>query len=232
MKDYKGNEDFKNFLVLLGYDIDSLNEQELNKYYTIYTEKLESLLNIYNKISNMDDSLVVGKNDIDKFSELFLDNLFDLNFDDTNEDEMKEFSENLVKISQINAANQIDDTLIYVKTYDFIKKNKMDLEEMEINYRGNDDLQYVKEVWVHRKTGYTMTRGYPITDKTCEMLEYRIKKEVINKQLEIHIEPYAFQIASLNDTDRKKYYEYVLKSAINDEDYEKAAKYRDLINNI
>lgn len=212
MKEYLNNPNFLTLLQNLNIDIGKTTESELESLYQIYKDNTAEFTK--KMIDNFNVKL--HKKDM-------IDSLFELNLDELTREELLNVVDSIDKTSLVIE----NDTLNKEKFDAFITRNKMVMQEFDISE--NVDIQYIKEVWVHEKTGFPILSAYKIDDITFKPLKYNLKKEIINKQLELGLKVYDFEINTLSISDKIEYYNKRLENAIKTEDYENAVIYRDLI---
>lgn len=212
MKEYLNNSNFLILLESLNIDIAKTSDSELESLYLIYQDNTAQFTK--KMIDNFNAKL--HKKDM-------IDSLFELNLDELTKEEILNVVDSLDKASLVIEY----DTLNKKKFESFISRNKMVMQEFDISE--NNDTQYIKEVWVHEKTGFPILSAYKIYDATFKPLKYNLKKQIINKQLELGLKVYDFEINTLSEIDKIEYYNNRLDNAVKIEDYENAVIYRDII---
>lgn len=228
MKEYLNDKKFLDFLLLMGVDIDKTEEGDLNEYYVAYKSTLDGLMKNINVIYDNLLNTTFKQEDVIESSEEKLDDILSIDLNNMDEIELKKLLDKTTNSPILSKYPDKGD--LYKKLQVFFKKNNMKLYEIHIET--NDKSQYVKETWVHKKSGYSMITAYPMSYETFNLLDSSMKKNIINKQQELNITTFDYEIDLLSTEDKIKYYEYHIKNAIKTENYEEAAKYRDIMKKI
>lgn len=163
---------FLDFLLLMGVDIDKTEENDLNEYYVAYKSTLDGLMKniniIYDNLLN-----IPFKQEEDESSEEKLDDILSIDLNNMDEIELKKLLDKTTNSPILSKYPDKGD--LYKKLQVFFKKNNMKLYELHIE-ADDKSQQYVKETWVHKKSGYSMITAYPISYETFNLLDSSMKK--------------------------------------------------------
>lgn len=148
----------------------------------------------------------------------------------------KDFNdESFEEYLQINGAKHLEKLMFYLTDPVFMEKFNMfvDRHNMKLNiYLDKENGEVlITEQW-SSDVGILLSRKYFLNSEIYATLVEKVRKKIISKKVEMSYPVEDYEILGLSYEDKIKYYEYQLKLDIEKENFESAAKIRDLLDEL
>lgn len=117
--------------------------------------------------------------------------------------------------------------------------NKYDLSVTSVNIddtpiEGFEGFHIINEIWSNDNSSYMINQNYPLTKVMFDTKSYNIKLKIVEAILDNNLfgKEYGTYLDSLDKKDKTNIYNRLIDIAVEKENYEVAAKYRDMLENI
>lgn len=123
------------------------------------------------------------------------------------------------------------------KVEDIIKKYDLaptDISIDETPIEGFEGFVIINEIWTNENSSYMISQNYPLTKQVFETKQYDIQLKIVDAIIErgIFNKSYMSYLNSLKKKDAKNIYNNLIEIAVEKENYEAAAEYRDILEEI